>query len=226
MLRGGVFWSVLAIVLGGAAALALAAGSDRARSSPPTGAELNDLQKRINTRWRSGEFDRKGIFVQSTGRPVDRKCVSIGLLNPTAPHRAYLRERFGPSVCVERKPSPELTGCGLVQVLSPPGDVEVPDVIGLSVAEAERAIVRAGLRYSIYCLGDGDRRPRPPDRYSPDALAQAVAQCPHAGQRVASGAEVGLRFRARLPGGYRYRFGSLDPFTTGPNPQCKSGRFP
>lgn len=101
--------SLAAVVLACCSGLALAAMRPASpERMPPSRAELYRLQDRIDKRW--NELARQGIFIQSTGQPAE-PCISVGLANPTPANVAYLRRRFGPDVCVKRKPEGRPESC-------------------------------------------------------------------------------------------------------------------
>lgn len=86
-----------------------------------------------------------------------------------------------------------MIGGDLVQVGTSDGDVKVPDVTGLSVAEAKQALEQVGLKGSVASgsvVRDGRTVPwSDPD----DAEALVAAQEPPGGARVPRGSIVGLR---------------------------------
>jgi hypothetical protein len=214
--RAAVAGLVIAL-LGVTAGLTLAATGDGSASRPtPSRAQLIRLQDRINRRWHA--LGRQGIYVMFTGQLAAR-CVSVELANPTRPNVAYLRQRFGPWVCVDRKPASPAIACpGYSAPPLPQGPAVVPNVNDLGLEEAERRVLTSGLTYTTGCHGDHRARVRRLRSYSPDQLARVGRQCPHAGQRVPAGTEVALAGVAILPGGYRY------PTSAGLGSSCVDGR--
>jgi hypothetical protein len=201
-------------------------GGSGESGAPPTRAELERLQDRIGEQWHSGQLAREGIYLMTTGHP-GKRCVSIGLLNPTRPNAEYLRHRFGPDVCVKREPVGPIAACA--EYLGRPvrsGGVRVPDLRGLGLYAAERKVTARRLTYSIWCSGDKFARPKQPAPHSPDRLVRVVAQCPRAGERVSPGTDVALDAVALLPGGFRYRTGTLSPYHTGTSTPCGDRRNP
>ena len=212
-----------AVALPLAGGIALAAGGDGpSKRKPPTEAEKVRLQGRIAKR--AEALARQGIYIEATGR--GKPCVSVYLANPTRPNIEYLRREFH-GVCVLKEPMGRLMACTGYTPPSPPsGSVTVPDVGDLGLYEASRRVTRAGLTYTLNCLGERKTRAKRPSQYSPDQLARIADQCPRPGERVPPGTEVALEARALLPGGFEYRVGSLNSYTTGTSKPCADGRNP
>jgi hypothetical protein len=185
----------------------VAAARGPSGASGPSDAELRHIQDRINGEL--GRLARQGIYVQQTGLPIQR-CVSLLVVNPTRPNIEYLRRRFGPHLCFDQPERPGGACAGHGSPDTPGGTVEVPDLRDLGLYEAERRAVQSGLRYTIDCLGVDHTRPRRASRFSPEALVRVTAQCPRAGQHVASGSEIALEAKAVLPGGFPYVVSAFD----------------
>lgn len=215
MLTRIVIAAVLVVFAVAASALALGLDDD-----PPEPGGLNAIQDRID--WDA--LARQGIYVIGTGQSDG--CVDVELLNPTRPNIDYIRARYGPHVCVARKPGGYATGCAGYDVSPRRGPIAVPDVRGLGLYEAELRLVAAGLTYTAGCLGNRERTPVKPSRYEVRALVRVSAQCPHAGQPVRRGTEVAIAYVAILPGGFRHSFNSFAGYHRVPPKPCADGRVP
>lgn len=195
----------LPVILGAMVVLALglAGCSGDERSVAGVSVGLVALQERIGAD--AVALGREGIYLAGTARREGR-CVVIDLVNPTRPNREYLRRRYGSSVCIspEARSTP-LRGCTGLPAPTPEGRArKVPDVVGMRLHDAQRAIVRAGLTFAVACEGDAERRVPPLDRSRPEAVARVTHQCPARGERAAEGSQVRLAASADLPGGFTY----------------------
>lgn len=167
----------------------------RAGDAEPETTELEQLRGQVYDD--AEELERDGIFV-SMARIEERggrRCVEVSLLNPTAPNRAWVSDRYGPHVCVSREP---IGGYPQTDMACPgPGPVAaVPDVTGLSLDAARRRLHAAGFR-----LNCNTGFNRPPSRFSPDHALIVEETCVDEAPR---GAMVELQLGGILPGGFRY----------------------
>jgi hypothetical protein len=187
---------------------------------PPSGdapkwdaAQLRTAQAKVDAAW--SELGREGIYVTGIGMG-DPTCVSVELLNPSPDNIQTLERRFGPGICVSRRPSGLSFACtGYVPVGDlPTGPVVVPDVGGLDLLTAEQRLRALGLRWSTACAGRADDRVPPAD--SPLRHARITGQCPLAGEPVPRDTLVVLDGVLELPGGYRTRMNAPSA--------CRDGR--
>jgi hypothetical protein len=172
----------------------------------PAAPDLVRLQERIGAD--AAALGREGIYLAGTARHEGR-CVVIMLVNPSPPNREDLRRRYarhGSRVCISAQPwSTHLRACTGLSAPEPQGrGRKVPDVVGMRLHDAQRAIVRAGLAFAIECEEDAERRVPPLDRSRPEAVARVTDQCPARGERAPAGGQVRLAASADLPGGFRY----------------------
>ena len=207
-MRGAIaFLMIICVVVVAIFAISRADDTDqrpvRQRPAKPNYGQLARVAERINQ-------DRvvlatKGIVLEGAG--VGSGCASVSLANPTTPNRAYMQRRY-PGVCVEFRPMGAMSFCdGTVPENARNGQVKVPDVSDLGLAEASRRVLAADLTFTATCPGrsrDVEWVPSGPA----DELVRVVAQCPRAGERVRRGTEVALQARATLPGGFEYSIGS------------------
>jgi hypothetical protein len=215
-------WPILGAIGVIVAAVVVAAALGADASPPPTRAELLRIQARIDKAWIAGTLARQGIFVMTTG-PRAARCVSVEVANPTAPNRQYLERRFGPHVCVKRRPGGFVSGCsGVLPRATPPGTATVPDISELTLYEAEQRLAAAHLTWSSRCIGDAKRVPEQPGRYTLERLMHVTAQCPQPGENVPPGTEVALGLAASLAGGFQLRGGPL----AAAEHRCSEGRNP
>ena len=218
---------VPAVVAGLAVAVGVAlasSGEQRADEDVLTRAELYRLQDRIDAQWDA--LAREGVYVLSTGQPGE-SCVAIGLANPTRPNIRYLQDRFGPHVCVRRKPAGLAQACsGYAAPNLRTGPITVPDVRDLGLEEASRRLLSNGLTFAIHCLGDVERKVKHSPRHSPDQLVRITKQCPRSGELVPAGSEVALEAKAILPGGFEFKQSALTRYNTGTTKPCADGRNP
>lgn len=187
------FAAVIAVACGAALVLLPTRGDE----SPPSAASSRAVEERFN---RDSDRDvplRAGIHVSSSG-PAERggsECHEVRLHNPTAPNVAWLRERYGPSLCVDERPV-ESTNTTLIGCSEGAGPkVRVPDVRGLRAHEAALQLRRAG--FLTDCNRSWERRPERL-RYSGAMVVEKVCS-----SRVRRGGTVYMRVEAVLPGGFR-----------------------
>ena len=206
-----------------AAGAAVAAGDEKPKERRPTGAELRRIQDRIDRSW--GVLDRQGIYVVSTGLPA-RPCVGVTLANPTRANIAYVERRFGPHVCVDRRPGGEAQFCaGTVSEPLPTGPVSVPDLRGLGMRAAARRTLALGLNFAYGCSGPATARDVVKAARHPllDG-AQITRQCPRPGEMVEPGTMIDVATVTQLPGGFRFRQSNLTYYVTGTKRPCEDGR--
>lgn len=175
-------------------------------ASPPTSHDLERLQNRLSAH--IDDLAHEGIYVQETALSA-RPCVSVAIVNPTRPNLNYLRGRFGPHLCFERRDAGQAACAPFRSVSDNQATVQVPDLRGLGLYEAERHAVAQGLTYTFDCLGHTNAQPRKPSRFSPEALVRVTAQCPAPGETVQRGTSVALEARATLPGDFPYAVSAL-----------------
>jgi hypothetical protein len=210
---------VAAIVsaLGLGVVVSLDSRTGTAQHAAPTEAQLEHLQDRINAQL--GALARDGVYVPETA--LAAHCVSVRVINPTAPNVAYLHRRFGTTgMCIDR--AHRTSACADLFILHHTRDVRtVPDLHDLGLYTAERRTLAAGFPFAIDCRNQGDRRPRRPAPRTPEALVRVTAQCPRAGARAPVDTPIEITAEAILPGGFRYVVApARDPGT----PRCADRR--
>jgi hypothetical protein len=163
---------------------------------------------------------RQGIFIRETG--IAASCVLVRVANPTAPNVAYLRQRYGGPMCVQRVSMPNVRCPGAV--VPPKGEIEtreVPRLLDLGIYEAERRAIAAGFEFTTSCPGVGESRAKPVPRLTPLSSARITAQCPLAGSRARVDVPIALQAEAVLPGNFTYTTTAfLESFRA---PRCVDG---
>lgn len=198
-MRVKVVLALVVVLVVGLGMVLVVGGSDDDPSGPPRAsqAELRRLQDRINDV--DGTLERNGILGATANVAESRggACVEVTMLNPTAPNRAWLRDRFGPHVCPSTKPiggfATTLMGCFSRERER----VRVPDVVGLRADYALRRLRRAG--FAEDC--NNDTGARTPDRFSARNALFVSRVCTTS---QIKGSVVHMDVRGRLPGGYLY----------------------
>lgn len=161
----------------------------------PDQATLEQLRGRVYDE--APELEREGIFVSMASIETrdGRRCVEVGLLNPTAPNRAWLADRYGPNVCVSREPFGNYAHTEKACPGSGP-EVAVPDVTGLSLDAARRRLRAVGL--TLNCNSDFNAAP---SRFSANHALIVERVCD---TYMRKGGMVILQLRGVLPGGFAY----------------------